>query len=384
MTTRRVATTALLGLSAMALAGCSAGVETSYGRSRGRSVNGTEVLADLLRRRGHEVRRAFRLTDELDEWADVIVRFAPRPGPPDREEAAWYESWMGVRDGRRLIYVPRDFDAQAEYWSHVLDALPAGADAARRDRAATLRDRAKGWADHLPTASKTPASPNDWFAEEDPKGPPEVCKTLGGPWASGVDPASASLWRHASPKVESETVLLSGDGRPLAIEWTRYNGSKVLVVASGTFLLNAALLNRARRPLADRVAAWAGDDPARVAFVEGAAVLGEDQGPTIFSLLKVPPFGWVAAQMLALGLAACLARAPRLGRARPDPPSGEDRPVAHPEALGALLARTGQAADARAILVAYRRWRHPSRPARADHPTPVEDPSSPCGSPQNE
>ena len=76
----------------------------------------------------------------------------------------------------------------------------------------------------------------------------------------------------------------------------------------------------------------------------------------------------MAAQLLVLGLAACLARAPRLGRPRPEPPSGEDRPVAHPEALGALLARTGAGRDARP-LDAYRRWRQPvdwRRPARAD------------------
>ena len=62
-------------------------------------------------------------------------------------------------------------------------------------------------------------------------------------------------------------------------------------------------------------------------------------------------------QLFLLGLAGCLARAPRLGRARPEEPSGADRPVAHPEALGILLARTGQAREARAILESYRKWR---------------------------
>ena len=121
-------------------------------------------------------------------------------------------------------------------------------------------------------------------------------------------------------------------------------------MASGAFLLNATLVNAARRPLALRVVDWAGESPRKVAFVEGDGVLGD--GPaaqSIFALLRVPPFGWVAAQMLALGLAACLARAPRLGRARPDPPSDADRPAAHAEALGALLARTGQPEQARAV-----------------------------------
>jgi hypothetical protein len=99
-------------------------------------------------------------------------------------------------------------------------------------------------------------------------------------------------------------------------------------------------------------------EPKRVAFVEGAFVMaGEAQTPSVFMLLNVSPFGRVAAQLLVLGLVACLARAPRLGRARPEEPSGADRPVAHPEALGALLARTGQAREARVVLESYRRWR---------------------------
>jgi hypothetical protein len=377
MTPRGVAL-ALLALGMLVLSGCSAGVETAYGRVRKASVNGTGILAELFRERGHTVRPAVRLTDELSDWSNVIVRFAPRPGPPDREEAAWYVNWMTAQDGRRVIYVPRDFDARADYWSQVVDGLPKGADPKPRERAEKLRDKAKDWAKHLPPESKTPAEPLDWFAVEGAKTLPEVCRTLTGPWAAGVDPEAAALTRHATLKIEAETVLLAADGLPLVIEWTRFNESRVLVVANGSFLLNATLLNRARRPLARRVVDWVGADPARVAFVEGSSVLKDpDEGRSIFGLLTVPPFGWIAAQMLALGLAACLARAPRLGRARPDPPSGEDRPVAHPEALGALLARTRQAADARAILDAYRRWRHPGRSSGSSSIPPIPGLSNP-------
>ena len=95
------------------------------------------------------------------------------------------------------------------------------------------------------------------------------------------------------------------------MEWQRSNDARVLVVANGSFLLNAALVNRARRPLALRVARWAGDEPMNVAFVEGSFVLGDPPAqPSVFGLLEIPPFGWLAAQLLALGLAVCLARAP--------------------------------------------------------------------------
>jgi hypothetical protein len=362
------------GLILLAISGCSGRlIETSYGRSRGASVNGTGVVANLFRAAGHEVRTAVRLTDELDDWADVVVRFASRPGPPARDEADYYGHWLSNRRGRRLIYIPRDYDAEVDYWNAVLDQLVRAKDASaeQTSRARKLRDDARGWVADLPTVAKEVAPPEDWFAVEAPKpNSAVVCKTLGGPWARGIDPLKAVMPRHETFKVESETVLLTGDGRPLAIEWTRFNDSRVLVVAGGAFLLNAGLVVAERRPLAMRVVDWAGESPRNVAFVEGSSVVGDAPGSTsVFKLLGVPPFGWVAAQMLALGLAACLARAPRLGRARPEPPTGEDRPVAHPEALGALLARTGQADQARSILDDYRRWRSGTsgRPDRPSH-----------------
>jgi len=360
-----------LAVAALALPGCSGSVDTTYGRSRPPSVNGTAVLADLFRARGHEVRSAVRLTDELGGWADVLVRFAQTPGPPSREEAEWYSTWLDQGPGRSLVYVPRDYDAAPEYWDRAREQLPPDAPERTVERIAEARKEAGGWEVRLPPPAKSPALAEQWFAVEGGK-TPVVCRTLGGPWAAGVDPAKAALTRHQTLKVDSERVLLSGDDKPLVIDWgDEDEGGRVLVAASGTFLLNFPLTEKARRPLAVRTVRWAegvdgGEDvedeeglgPLRVAFVEGSSVLSDvARTPSVFALLKVSPFGMVAAQLFALGLAGCLARAPRLGRPRPDEPSGADRPVAHPEALGALLARTRQARAARTILDAYRRWR---------------------------
>ncbi len=343
--------TAALGL---VLPGCSLPIDSSYGRVRGVSINGTGVLAELFREQGHTVRTAVRLTDELKEWAEVIVRFAPDPGPPKQDEAAWYSSWLDEGSERRLIYVPRDYDAEVEYWSEVLKLLPKNAPQSQRDRAEKLKKEARRPDPILPRKTEPVARPEEWFAVETTSAAtgPVVCKTLGGPWSVGVDPARASIAREATLKVDSETVLLEGDGKPLAIEWTRSNGSRVLVVANGSFLLNEPLTNSARHPLARRVVLWPGTDPRKVAFVEGRSVLGEVEQSS-----WPPPSDWVLGQLLVLGLAACLARAVRLGRPRAEPSSGEDRPAAHPEALGALLARSGRADEARALLEDYRRWR---------------------------
>ena len=187
----------LLALAVLGVAGCGPGVETKYGRSRSVSVNGTGVFADLFRAEGDQVRPAVRLTDELREWADVIVRFAPAPGPPPREEAEWYNRWLNEFPERRLVYVTRDYEATEEYWARALDQLPANATARTRERIEEARKEAEDWPDHLPPATKKVA--DDWFTVKAGRSP-TICSKLAGPWARGVNPKKAALTRHQALK----------------------------------------------------------------------------------------------------------------------------------------------------------------------------------------
>ena len=99
-----------------------------------------------------------------------------------------------------------------------------------------------------------------------------------------------------------------------------------------------------------------------IAFVEGVVRDGRRGGnhhaleAHASGLLS---FRWVAIQMALAGVFAALARAPRLGRPRPDPASGADRPAAHAEALGALLARGRATTESHELLERYRHWRWP-------------------------
>jgi hypothetical protein len=353
------------------LGGCAGqDVETTYGRSFGRSVNGTAALAEWLRSRGHEVRAVARLDDRLRDRADVLVRFAPYPGPPERREALWYDDWLRAAAGRRLVYICRDYDAEADYWRNARDRLPADAESNRRSRIESRLSRAEGWVTRLPDRPKEPADSELWFEVPASKTAPTLCRGLSGPWADQIDPAAARISRHEVPRVTVETILLEGDGHPLVIQW-RLENAAVLVVANGSFLLNASLLEPARRPLAQRLVDWIGDSPRRVVFVDGSFVMGLDGGASDL-WPRVPELEWIGAHMLALGLIACLARAVRLGRPRPEPASGVERPSAHAEALGDLLARTGDRAMAQSLLDQYRRWArsaaHPSLKKRAPRP----------------
>ena len=98
--------------------------------------------------------------------------------------------------------------------------------------------------------------------------------------------------------------------------------------------------------------------------------------PTLWDLLRrLPAVRWVAIQVGLAALMAALARAPRLGRPRPAPPSGADRPAEHALALGTLLARADAAPYARELLDRYRRWRHPAHGTAGEARTPRQQPA---------
>ncbi len=345
--------------------GCGAtGVDTTFGRSRGSSVNGTGAFAELLRQRGHEVRAAVRANGTLANWANVLIRFAPHPGRPEKGEGRWLGDWLKNHPGGKLVYVVLDYDAEADFLEAMLAVEPKDASPEAIARATRQLDRAKGWVGNLPPRPKELAGEVEWFAFglKPPSATP--CQTLEGPWAEGVDAKLAAVPRHEAFKVEpDEPILLSGDGKPLAIAWTLDNDSQVLALANGSFLVNGGLLNRARRPLTAQVATWIGTTPLHVAFLEGTrptADAAEAESSSPFRLLGIAPFDWVSAHVMGFLLLLALSAAVRLGRPSPEPPSGVERPSAHPEALGALLAKTGRADFARTLLETYRRWRHPS------------------------
>jgi hypothetical protein len=343
-------------------AGCARAPDTEYGTSRGMSINGTSAFAALLGSRGYEVRAAIRLNDDLAEWAEGIVRFATHPGPPEKEEAQWYRNWLAADRGRWLIYVVRDFDTEAEYWTKRLDQLSQPGDEEERREAEDARNEAKDWVSRLPEQAKVAADPTFWFEVDAAINPPRVGTKLAGPWADGVDAAAAALPLHEPLKSDPRCILLEADGKPFVVDKSTIAPERILVIANGSFLLNLALLERARRPLAERVADWPEGYGERVALAEGSFLLDNAEDQTIWKLfMRVPALRWVGIQLGLAGLFAALARAPRLGRPRPDPASGAARPAAHAEALGALLARAGALTEAQDLINRYRLWRHPQK-----------------------
>lgn len=360
----RYASALLAAILLSSLVGCSGGgVEASYGRARNQSLNGTAAFAERLKSRGHQVRITTRLNDPVRHWANTVVRFAPQPGMPAREEAEWYRKWAAEVDGR-VLYIPRDFDAEHEYWETIIARPPVAADQRFLDDARARRDKLATWPTVLPPATHSPAMAADWFEVEKTPGAVQTAKTLEGPWADGIDAKAASLTMHQALKPDANAeVLLKANGRPMVIGWSWNDGGQALVVANGSFLLNEPLAWKARRPLAERVIEWLGTPPRRIAIVEGRATVSEgSECPftgTIFEPFCEPTVGPVLLQWVAFLMLLVLSLAPILGRPRAWRNEGDDRPVAHAEALGDLLERVRDERWAQGALEAYRRWRHP-------------------------
>ena len=374
---------------ALSPAGCGkTPINESFDRSSGESINATSALADLFRQRGHQVRSSRQLKDRTGAWADVVVRFSPEAGPPDRDEGNRMLEWLGDKSGRQIIYVPRDYDAGPEFWDAVLAAKDATKTQAWVDQVQMERQEAVARAGRPAPRSKTPSRPEVWFGLPAESGPAATAEALDGEWSEGVDPKAVRVARHDTFADGGENVLLAdGDGRRLAITWSTDGDATVLAIANASFLLNGALAARPERAvLAARVVDWIGPEPRHVLFLDGGDILGEggdDDTQGVFHLLSVHPFNWVAAHLAALALAAALARAVRLGRPRPEPPSGFDRPAAHPEALGGLLARTRREAAARELIDTYRRWRTPNASTSASAPASTSTPTPPASPPTN-
>jgi len=103
-------------------------ISTEYGRRTGvrpkESVNGTTVLGDLFTQAGHSVRSKQMLTNQLREYAKVIIWAPDDFAPPSPETIDWLDRWLS-QGGRTLIYIGRDFDAAPGYYQKVLPGAPA-------------------------------------------------------------------------------------------------------------------------------------------------------------------------------------------------------------------------------------------------------------------
>ena len=375
---RSARTALLLALVCLLLAGCGQDIDTAYGRRKGAgvwdSVNGTGVLAEMFEHAGHVVFSWMMLSPRLRQRADCIVWFPDDFQPPSAENRRWLEEWLEEKPGRTLIYVGRDFDAAGWYWRRMEPDAPAD----QQDE--VRRRKTEAETDFRLEFRQTPASEDcEWFTVEGQHHYRRV-RSLQGKraWLEGIDPVQLEIELNGRllPPAGAE-VLLESEGDVL-ISRQRFQGSQLIVVTNGSFLMNLPLVNHEHRKLAARLIDEAGSPRQTVVFLESGAggppILDEDLlagAPTGMEIFNIWPTNWILLQLSLVGILFCFLRFPIFGRPLEPEPEGASDFGKHIEAMGELLERSQDTAYAMTRLQHYQQVTRPgSGGPRHDGPRP--------------
>jgi hypothetical protein len=356
----------------VAMTGCGRErLQTEYGRRTGataaKSVNGTAVLAGMFEQAGHRVSSWRTLSPRLKEQADCIVWFPDDFGPPSAQVRSWLETWLQERPNRTLIYVGRDFDAATWYWEKMKAVAPADkqgqVEGSRADARAAF-DRARG----TPSRTRCP-----WFTLE-PRPKTRQVRTLtgGDEWSEDIVPAELEIELNSrlEPAEQADVLLHStADALVSRLEYSASppmrprnpsGKSQLLLVANGSFLLNAALVNHEHRKLAGRLIDAVGPPRRSVFFLESGAggppIRETDpkvEMPTGLKALNEYPTNWVLLHFAAIGIILCFWRWPIFGLALPPERPGTSDFGKHVDAVAALLRRSRDRAYALSRLTHY-------------------------------
>ncbi|MEE8452544.1 MAG: DUF4350 domain-containing protein [Thermoguttaceae bacterium] len=356
------------------------------------SVNGTAVLAEMFEQAGHKVFSWRVLSPRLQDRADCIVWFPNDFDPPDQEVREWLQDWLYAKPNRTLIYVGRDFDAEPWYWEHWANTktgvpkqqLPKirvkKTDASlefRQDRAdlvqqaleeAAAEETASDEAALKEEASDVAASDeevNDLPKEPVPDLEPYVWFTVDGSAKHRTVRTLQSddpLWRESLDQIDASqleielnsrihlganaTVLLESEGDAL-IGRDPWDGSNLIVVANGSFLLNLPLVNHEHRKLASMLIDEVGPPSQTVVFLEsyagGPRISDEDPSasmPTGLEIAVADPTRWIFLHLAVVGVIFCISRWPIFGLPRELAPGGTSDFGKHVHAMGELLKRS--------------------------------------------
>lgn len=360
---------AALAVACLVPCGCGNDVDTIYGRRKGpgvwASVNGTGVLAKMFQEADHIVFSWMALSPRLRERADCIVWFPDDFQPPKndfgqepREDVRnWLEEWLEEKPGRTLIYVGRDFDAAGWYWRRIEPDAPADQEKEVRRR------RMEAETDFRGEFRETPDSEDcEWFTVEGKHRPRQV-RSLAGKreWLEGIDPARLEIELNGRlvPPPWAE-VLLESEGDVLISRQRWPEGSQLIVVTNGSFLVNLALVNHEHRKLAAKLIDEVGPPRQTVVFLESGAggppIFDEDPNagaPTGMKIFHIWPTNWILLHLTVVGILFCFLRFPIFGRPLEPEPERTSDFGKHIEAMGELLERSQDTGYATARLLHY-------------------------------
>jgi hypothetical protein len=359
-------------------------VPTVYGRRRGgeggRSVNGTAVLADMFRARGHTVTTMSRFSPRLDKY-DVIVWVPDDFAPPYEKHRQRLEQWLMDKKERTVVYVGRDYNAAIDYWERMAPTAPLELASESLHRQAEARAAWEAARSEVPSEEYA-----RWFTVRRDNKRRKVTE-LSGPWAKGIDVSKTDIHIEGLLEIPTEDdhknikdapelptkfePLLQAGNDPIVFRVMNetaeddpdndWNGGQIIVISNGSFVLNYPLVNHEHRKLAEKLIAECGKGNKKVVFIESVAkgppILDKEPTgsmPSPLELLKVWPLNAILLHVAVLGIIICLSRSLIFGRPRDLPGDSPSDFGKHVAALGKLLARTKDRNYAQARLAQYR------------------------------
>jgi hypothetical protein len=343
------------------LSGCDTRVETNYGSRHGpgptESVNGTSVLGEMFTAAGHKVYSWHYLSPRLHDRADCIVWIPDDYKPPAANVRNWLEGWLTDQPGRTLIYVGRDFDAAPRYWTKVAPAAPPTQTTLIQSEIASEKSRITSDRAAMPTKEDC-----EWF-ELDSTTKLRQVKTLEGDpaWLAGIDPKKTEIELESRVKPPDEAKILLASKKDTIVSSTPYQGSQLIVVANGSFLLNVPLVNPEHRKLAGKLIDEIGLPGQKVVFLEsrsgGPPIRDKDPtlgSPTGLEIFNLWPTNWILLHLAAVGVIFCFVRWPIFGRPRRLKRVAQSDFGRHIAAEAELLKRSGDRTYAASRLLHYR------------------------------
>ena len=349
-------------------------VNDYYGRRRGegvRSVNGTGVLGEMFKQAGFRVSSWRRLSPKLAR--EQVVFWAPDDfRPPAAKVIDYFEKWLSAEPNRTLIYVARDYNAAIDFWERVIVT------ASPQQRIEIRRELARVKSNHIAARERVTHDEEDdrsceWFSLEDGRRKELRHEKFVGPWSDGVDFEKSEMIlqtrvkppdqeKRPSLKIRS---LLESSGHVVAAELTqtRWQGSKIILIANGSWLLNLPLVNQEHRILAKMLIDECGP-PSRVCFLESGSdglLISETDAnlPLMLRAFTVWPVNVILLHLTVLGIIFCFAVFPIFGRPQQLAPEALSDFGKHITAVGELLERVGDESQARRRIEIYQEKSHP-------------------------
>lgn len=396
--------------------GCSE-LQTEYGATTGssgrRSINGFGSFREAFESLGHMTHDVRRLSDRTAR-NDVVVWIPQAIGPISLEATEWFDDWLS-EGNHTLVYLLPDSGNEVEYWQQAQPlSQPSQRVEYRRKQSRALNERfqwrlnrqnvvSNGWfqIESLPVqipveklgglwsddVSYEGGSPNaaGWGIEfrvgafdEDVN---EQAKSIAGMTSGQVGPSGQGIpFFNTAESYDSDDWDFSFDGLLLSqnddvlvgeVTSSRWNDSRVLVVAGGSLLTNFSLTKAVSRQLGGKVIDRATDfgDPSgfqeegrHVAFLvthDGTVPVSDANAgaPTAsgMELLSVWPLSLITIHATVLGIISVLVIWPIFGRPKRVQRSSQSDFGIHLDAVAALMKRSGGEQYARQRISDYMR-----------------------------